>query len=1133
MSAMSPDRNQSAEGFPPLPPNFHEMAKTLMIKCSKQGPVLRTNHNPNDTTGPPVDEADWNVMENMWNCSSLPQLIELMKNTTNSPRCFMRAFAAPLAWLVVSQKGANVDAEVLGKLLWAAKPLLETMPPAQIDLPPNLDNPRLDEMMKLFREVFSSFSEEQKSRIRDWVKERVAENEFRCTLKPQRLIIVPLPSDPKPSGLKPTDTRPPQLANMKPMAGDSDLKACSPRMPWLKAKVLRMMGRFVSQLPPQDIKTIPQKELCEFYEAPEFPTSFQAVGEVQPSLGRTLLTRLRRECSPDHQNFLQNMDRLGSLACFYDDDTSSLDVSQSKKFLSQLKECHTSATDKIKKQLVKKLLATGENSPTPELLQSLGPGVSVLPPSTLSKFSPEALKNTLSSLSQTTWNPAQAKTLAKALLNDSESITGVKLLSLGSVVRGVGSAILKKVKAEGLLGSEGLQSVSEKMSSLQKKALLKGLSDGVSVPELVKKAPDSLLSTLSLSTLDKADLSTVDEVGGRSWTRAQSAFLVKKILGEKVKPGQIRKLGKAVQGLTCAMIDSVSQNETMETAQALSESSDCLSKTQVRCAAKKLFASLERQRASYFANVTDSELQAIPVFLLIHLPVGQIARLPDAVCPRFLEMMSQANLSSLPYNAPQRPALTAKALTCLGKNMSNLSSVEVSFLGSLVCEMNASQVSSLSPDVLNMTLLTLASCPRIPPQHRPQLYTLVVDTFGDPSNWSEDDMTSLGPLLLLNGTTVKSLPYKPWLKSALSYLLDSMPEEPNLSILRWKMFTLTTGGAGEQPPAQRRRRREVNSLLEPTVSLIEELGEGNMYWSPAQLADMSVQTFTDTVPTLGAIHNYTAEQLSVLREKAIEAWGPVASLNESKIVELGCVSQGFTPEELQNLSISSVDTLEILSACRWNQTQREAMWRGFMKRTGMNVSKLGSPEIVGLGQFICGIRPNETEQLQTDAFRESVEVVGFVHCPLNMMEKLKDRAVAVFGDPSTWSEAQVSAMGNLIAGLNASELQRLNASVLPFISQSAIPLILPGRLAALSVSQLRAMGPDNAAMVTEAQRAGFTETQRSALAEAEGTSYSRNEEPTQSPQNALPQQGGAPRMSTLGIVVLLQPLLLMLLGFVG
>ncbi|KAL0172264.1 hypothetical protein M9458_032575, partial [Cirrhinus mrigala] len=125
----------------------------------------------------------------------------------------------------------------------------------------------------------------------------------------------------------------------------------------------------------------------------------------------------------------------------------------------------------VKRQLVQNILKD-DSSSSPEILNSLGSAVSVLPLSKLSRFTPEELNNTLTSLSQVNWSPAQAKTLAKKLLESAKNISGEKLLSLGTMVRGVASSLLKNVKAEGLLGKESLKNMSEKMSSLQRTALL-------------------------------------------------------------------------------------------------------------------------------------------------------------------------------------------------------------------------------------------------------------------------------------------------------------------------------------------------------------------------------------------------------------------------------------------------------------------------------------------------------------------------------------------------------------------------------------------------------------------------------------------------------------------------------------
>lgn len=55
--------------------------------------------------------------------------------------------------------------------------------------------------------------------------------------------------------------------------------------------------------------------------------------------------------------------------------------------------------------------------------------------------------------------------------------------------------------------------------------------------------------------------------------------------------------------------------------------------------------------------------------------------------------------------------------------------------------------------------------------------------------------------------------------------------------------------------------------------------------------------------------------------------------------------------------------------------QREAVWRGFVERINKTVGELGAVELVGLGQFICGLNTEETGQLNTDAFRSDMDSV--------------------------------------------------------------------------------------------------------------------------------------------------------------
>lgn len=74
----------------------------------------------------------------------------------------------------------------------------------------------------------------------------------------------------------------------------------------------------------------------------------------------------------------------------------------------------------MKRLLVQKILENNSTSLTREMLQSLGSAASVLTLSKLSSFTSDDLNKTLATLAQAKWNPAQARTLAKKLLDETK-----------------------------------------------------------------------------------------------------------------------------------------------------------------------------------------------------------------------------------------------------------------------------------------------------------------------------------------------------------------------------------------------------------------------------------------------------------------------------------------------------------------------------------------------------------------------------------------------------------------------------------------------------------------------------------------------------------------------------------------
>ncbi|XP_045900376.1 otoancorin [Micropterus dolomieu] len=1036
-----------------------------------------------------VPLEDLNKMENKtWNCSNLSTMIKLMQNSSEAYSCYMQAVVAPLSWeTLYTQSERHMDSDDYDALLWAAKPVLQDMSSTRMNLPIKVEGQNVKKMMMMLQEVYNPMSEAKMTQVIKWAKEQITQNYFNCTMGPSSDSTSML------------------------------MERCKPSLKWLNTEALTMMGPYLSHLAPDDVDCSPKEKLCTFFSSAQFKSALSVATKMNPSLAMKFLQRFQ-ECFSGNMEFAEHVDKLGTLACYYYS-APDLTANLSMILLSELNKCddYNPRIKMLKMRLVRSVTANFTAA-----LSELGSSIVLLSLKELSAIPSNDLKKVLKNLGPTVpWTQCQLHTLVKKELGDKKckEMAGEEVMALQSIAGGLPRCVLKNVKAQQILNdTEALKNISKKMMKGQLKAMLQGLLKDVGPSELVQKLQGALLCSISLNNLDKANITSLNQVENKTWSLPQAAYLAKKMYD--LKQLQYRKLRSVLQGITCKMIDKAADTDVQDMAQAMTEFPQWLSKVQAGCAAQKLFATLEKVRTGYFKTITGAEMDKIATLLLVHLPPSSVKDLPDSACPVFLYKMEVANLSSLPLLSPSLPALTQRALLCLanGTGLSGLTTEDVSRLGQLLCELQPSQLRLMAPGVLNFSLRTMASCQHIPQRHRADLIQLVNQTFGDPSNWSAETMEALGPLLLLDPAATSALPNKPWMKDVLYFLRSRLPQASDA--LKRKLFELTTTSNAARK--KRTATSQVNNAKQPNVELIEELGMNNVYWTPAQLDQMSAKTFLATVEILGAVTDYNADQLAILHKKATESLGPVSQMtDDSVVVQMGCITRGFSNAELEKLPFS-LDTLEAIAHCGWNESQMGSVWKGVAKYNNLTAQQLGATDMVALNQFICGLNASEIRQLNLNAFKDAVGSMDGVQCAFTVTQQLKSLAVSAFGKPSTWTEAQVSDMGNIIAGLNATELASLDPSVFSFLRASCIPLIPPGNLAALSVTQLEALGPDNTAMVTNEQRAALRDKQLAALERAETGSRGQTQSPVQS---------GAPSLSVEGISAFMKPLLFLLMGF--
>ncbi|XP_068179193.1 otoancorin [Antennarius striatus] len=1119
--------------MPEKGPNSKPVVRRLMRKCLEKGYLLphkeemRTVFNNSDS--PKKDKASDEFQPMMtaftsilnsvsddkdsnsrmhsedeminWNCSKIATIIKQMRNYPEASACYMRAFVAPESWsILTAQSEDNEDLNDYENYLWAAMPMLQDIPFNKIKLPNKAVRQKVKKMMKMLQEEYNLMSDEKRALVLKWVKQRIVQNYFNCTIKPA------------------LDSRFPGRGESNKTEGregtTEPLKSCNSTLKWLDYEKLLMIGRYLVHLDPKDIDSISKDQFCKYIKS----SKLRMAAKMHPSLALKLHQRFQ-ECF-DGEEVAKNLDKLGALAC-YSSNVPELNPDLSMKLLSQLSNCDEDEHPRVKQ--IKRRLVESVASTVGAIreLAKLGNSVTYLPEKQLSMISLKELGG-LGKNSAVKFSRGQAHTLVKKMLGKikCDMKLGKELTELKSVVRALPICVFTHVKFTEILNDkETLLNISKEMRRGQMKAMLQALRKNKDPTEVVNKLDGPLLRSISLTYLAKAKITSLEQVARKTWSKAQAVYLVKRLYDMKLL--RFRGLHSLLQGVTCMMIDEVPDSDVLDMVRDITETPQWLSGWQVACAARRLVRACEAKGPDYFQTITEEELDEIPTLLLSHFPPSKLKDLPDAVCSVFLDKMEVADLKSLPPGSPSRIALTERALLCL-----EVTNEEMSRLGPLLAEVETSKLRLMTPDVLNSILQAMATRKHLPRRHKANLTQLVTRVFGDPSEWSPETMEKVGCLILLDDVATAALPNKPWMKDILQFLRHCLPRPSKA--LRQKIFDLITTSsntAREKRDADDSRfdnddgsgSSDSKTAEEPTLEMLEELREGVIFLPAERLRQMTTETFSGAVDMLGDITDYRVEQLTELTTKAVEAFGPVAQMSDVVVMRLKCITQGFSDEDLQKLPFT-MDVLEEISYCHWSQSQVETIWRTFTK--SIDVKQFGDAEIASLSQFICAMNFSELESIDINNLREALDTLGEVECPIEFLKQLKIRFLSAFGEPEQLPETLIYDAGNIMAALDGKEFLSLKPHVFLFLRESCIPLIPHGVFASLTISQLEALGPRNAERVTSEQRDSLTDDQRAAVERSLSGSV----------QDRTTISAGAPLLWVEGISAFLKPLLSLLLG---
>nr|XP_015215578.1 PREDICTED: otoancorin isoform X1 [Lepisosteus oculatus]XP_015215579.1 PREDICTED: otoancorin isoform X1 [Lepisosteus oculatus] len=838
---------------------------------------------------------------------------------------------------------------------------------------------------------------------------------------------------------------------------------------WVTAENLWFLGRYIVHLAVHNINGISLSEMRMFINYDNATKQLDSVYDIKHATAKAFLRRVGA-CGFDMAN-TSIAYRLGLLVCFYDN-AQQLDVADARSLLHQLIKCNQlrgnqADVQKLKSQL---LAIVMRNRTLNESLGSVSDAVVGLTPSQLESLSAQAVQSSIAVLQQVSgWTRSQTIVLVHKYIGTSKFLSFSNISQLGSLISGVDANLFYSVTTEEL--SRALESTlsrySAQLNPAQQHAIVSQMLTAADVGAVVRRIPGLFFLEVSLSTLLRLPSLETEELEQKQLTRSQAFFLYGS-LSRRTSTTDLISTGQLLKGISCEDIQRMNSSSFVTNFTLFEKNFHLLSPFQMNCLAWKYWEVL------HTTNTT------IPPLLLSVLPVEYLDNMPTSSCKSFLGALGRVSLDLLTVYEEKQEAVIKKVLQCLGEGVRDEYDVDV--MGQLLCHLPANTIRArIAPPALPAALRQFRSCPKLSQEQKDAVKSKMAQLYGSPQGWSAELAQDLGPLVtLLSREEITAIANKypeEVLPLAASGAGGSLPEE----FLAALFDSVRGTGAGEIT-ATNPESAQCDAVRAPSVDEIRKLLEANVYWSDVELQCMSDDTFTQTVELLGSVSRYNMSQLSTLKTRAMQAWGALSTWKSYHVISLGAIALALTVEDIQELDLSSIDTLTALSQqTAWSPQQLSSLLSRFLETSGLTLATLRGSDLAGLGVILCGVEPSQVHLIGPAAYSATAARIGTLPCAQPVLRELKKTAERVFGAVGTWNSSVLQEVGAVAAGMTVEELRALRAELMPYLQPGAVAAIPPEHFRELSREQIQSLGPENAAAVTPSQCAHLSQEQLQGL----------------------------------------------------
>ncbi|CAO2583098.1 Otoa [Lemmus lemmus] len=862
---------------------------------------------------------------------------------------------------------------------------------------------------------------------------------------------------------------------------------------WVSAEKLWILGRYMVHLSLEEIMKISPIEIGLFISYDNATKQLDTVYDVTPELAQAFLERIR--CSSFDMRNISTIHRLGLLVCFYDD-LELLDTTLAQVLLHQMLKCSRlrgfqAGIQKLKANLLD--IAT-ENQTLNETLGSLSDAVVGLSSSELESLSPKAVHSAISTLNQVTgWSRSQICILSAKYLAQEKVLSFSSISQMGVLLTGVSTHAFYNMDHKDLwqvLKSPVSQRVSG-LSPAQQQAILRKLMEAEDAAASgIVEVPRALFKEVSLSDLWKESRLNATVLKEKELRRSQALFLYELLEKTTERPEEILSAGQLVKGVQCSHIDAMSAHVFLAHFQYFENNFSLLSPDQVNCLAWKYW---EVSRSS------------LPPFLLTTLPSRFLASIPSSRCVHFLISLGKRHLDTLVLDSHKRSLVIRKVQQCLDGVIADEHTVDI--VGNLLCHLPAAFIErGISPRAWATALHGLRGCTALSSGQKTAVKSRLLEQWGPPQNWAAETMKDVAPFLaFFSGDELHMMATKfpDILQQTASKMVGMLPPKEFL----WAVFESVRNSSNDSPSAD--LTFGCHGVVAPSSDDIFKLAEANACWDPEALLCMEGDTFIRHVELLGAVKGFSRPQLMALKEKAIQVWDMPSRWKHHHIVSLGHIALALNESELEQLDLSSIDTVTSLGQqSEWTPGQAKTILKAFLEDSGYGIQDLKSFHLVGLGSILCAMDTTAIPLIKTSEFRTVVARIGTLLCSTPVLAGFKKKAEIVFGRPTKWTSSILQELGTIAAGITKAELRMLDKERMPHFKPSAIRCLPGETFKELSTEQIASLGPQNAASVTNSQRLQLSSAQLQSLQRALDGAKTHSWQ--DDPASAVPTSTGSP-----------------------